>query len=277
MKKANNDFIREYLCRGGGSSDNNYLFLAECDSTDPIYRADVLYSGLIDFLYNNVKLSRDGIRYLPPENITFDFKLGWILESAGNKSFLGKLSVEQEMTLQVGHGSYFSGEVNLHGSGTLRIGNFCGIAAGTHFYTSEDKHPLGYISHFNFHDRVRLPRIGLDQINPSYDGFEPVENLTIENNVWVGRDVTIKQGLTIGNGAVIAEKSYVNKSIEPYSLNGGLPARLIRKLCDETLINTLEELAWWHWTDEKILRNRKLFEHPMVEIHEELVEHLAAQ
>jgi acetyltransferase-like isoleucine patch superfamily enzyme len=50
---------------------------------------------------------------------------------------------------------------------------------------------------------------------------------TIENDVWIGYGSTIMQGVTIGEGAIIAAGSVVTKDVEPYSIFGGNPARKI--------------------------------------------------
>ena len=52
--------------------------------------------------------------------------------------------------------------------------------------------------------------------------------VVIEDDVWVGANVTILKGVTIGRGSVIAAGGIVNKSTPPYSINGGVPAKTIR-------------------------------------------------
>jgi acetyltransferase-like isoleucine patch superfamily enzyme len=58
----------------------------------------------------------------------------------------------------------------------------------------------------------------------------PEEDLpvVIEDDVWVGANVTILKGVTIGRGSVIAAGAVVNKSTPPYSISGGIPAKTIR-------------------------------------------------
>ncbi|EGR0419660.1 DapH/DapD/GlmU-related protein [Vibrio cholerae] len=50
----------------------------------------------------------------------------------------------------------------------------------------------------------------------------------IESDVWVGCNVTILKGVTIGRGAVVAAGSVVTKSVERYSIVGGVPAKKIK-------------------------------------------------
>ena len=52
----------------------------------------------------------------------------------------------------------------------------------------------------------------------------------IGNNVWIGDKVTITKGVHIGDGAIIAANAVVTKDIPAYSLAGGIPAKVIKKL-----------------------------------------------
>jgi len=65
---------------------------------------------------------------------------------------------------------------------------------------------------------------------------KPWSNKNIKNGVWIGRDVTIMSGVTIGNGAVIAANSVVTKNVETYSIVGGNPAKLIKYRFDKEII-----------------------------------------
>ena len=52
--------------------------------------------------------------------------------------------------------------------------------------------------------------------------------ITIENDVWIGAKVTVLGGVTIGNGSIVAAGSVVTKDVKPYSIVGGVPAKMIR-------------------------------------------------
>lgn len=51
----------------------------------------------------------------------------------------------------------------------------------------------------------------------------------VEADAWIGHGVTMMEGVTVGRGSVIAAGAVVTKSIPPYSIVGGVPARLIRQ------------------------------------------------
>ena len=52
--------------------------------------------------------------------------------------------------------------------------------------------------------------------------------VTIEDDVWCGANVTILKGVTIGRGSVVAAGAVVTKSFPPYSIIGGVPAKLLK-------------------------------------------------
>ena len=51
--------------------------------------------------------------------------------------------------------------------------------------------------------------------------------MTIEDDVWCGANVTILKGVTIGRGSIVAAGAVVTKSFPPYSIIGGVPAKLL--------------------------------------------------
>jgi len=51
----------------------------------------------------------------------------------------------------------------------------------------------------------------------------------IGNDVWLGANVSVMSGVSIGDGCVVAAGSVVTKSFEPYSIIGGVPAKLIKQ------------------------------------------------
>lgn len=55
------------------------------------------------------------------------------------------------------------------------------------------------------------------------------QDVIIEEDVWCGANVTILKGVTIGRGCIIAAGAVVTHSIPPYSIAGGVPAKVIKK------------------------------------------------
>lgn len=65
------------------------------------------------------------------------------------------------------------------------------------------------------------------------------KKVTIGKDVWIGANCIINAGVTIGEGAVIASGAVVTKDVEPYSIVGGIPAKVI-KYRENHYINTYE-------------------------------------
>lgn len=59
-------------------------------------------------------------------------------------------------------------------------------------------------------------------------GFQEVKKVIIGNDVWIGSRVTILPGVQIGDGCVIGASCVVSKSIPPYSIVVGNPARIVK-------------------------------------------------
>ncbi|MEM8794452.1 MAG: DapH/DapD/GlmU-related protein [Pseudomonadota bacterium] len=71
--------------------------------------------------------------------------------------------------------------------------------------------------------------------------------VTIGHDVWLGHGATILPGVTIGNGAVVGAGAVVSKDVSPYTIVGGVPARVIRHRFDEKIGARMDALAWWDW------------------------------
>lgn len=55
------------------------------------------------------------------------------------------------------------------------------------------------------------------------------KGILIEDDIWIASGCKILDGTTIGKGSVIAANAVVTKNIEPFSIVGGVPAKLIKK------------------------------------------------
>ena len=165
---------------------------------------------------------------------------------------MGK-GVENDITK--GRHSYFNGYVtwNLFNH-KLIIGNFSSIAAKVEIMLSNGRgHDINNISTFPFGHIHKEIFQNVDQKSEYTNG-----DVVIGNDVWVGENTKILSGVTIGDGAVIANNSHVVKDVEPYSVVGGNPAKHIKFRFDEETIKKLLKIQWWNWDDEKIQENVNL-------------------
>lgn len=68
------------------------------------------------------------------------------------------------------------------------------------------------------------------------------KDVVIEDDVWIGTNVTILKGVTIGHGSIVAAGAVVTKSFPAYSIIGGCPAKLLKMRFNENEIFEHEKL-----------------------------------
>ena len=71
---------------------------------------------------------------------------------------------------------------------------------------------------------------------------ENVKDVIINDGVWVGCNVTLLKGINIGEGTIVAAGSFITKSVPPYSIVGGNPAKIIKKRFNEEQIGLHEKI-----------------------------------
>lgn len=110
------------------------------------------------------------------------------------------------------------------------IGRFCSFGQNVTIGQSKRTHPIDWASssHALCTDHKHLPA-----------------RTIIGNDVWVGDSAVIMEGVTIGHGAIIGRNAIVTKSVEPYQIVAGNPAKSIRYRFDEKIRKNLLESRWW--------------------------------
>ncbi|MDQ7005214.1 MAG: CatB-related O-acetyltransferase [Ghiorsea sp.] len=134
----------------------------------------------------------------------------------------------------------------------VKIGNFCSIAEGIHFLNKQ--HNISAFSSFPFSERLRMH--GID-FPPMFKETINKGSINIEHDVWIGTNVSIMGGVTIGIGAIIATGSVVTKDVPPYSIVAGVPAKEIRKRFPPSTITALLDSKWWDDSLEEIQSQQK--------------------
>jgi len=134
----------------------------------------------------------------------------------------------------------------------LVIGKFCAIAAETRFIMTGD-HKLDAISTYPF------PIFG-EGWETAFNVYDlPVKgDIIVGHDVWFGYDSLVMNGVTIGNGAIIAARAVVVKDVPPYSIVAGNPAKVVKMRFDDKTIDRLQKIAWWDWDIEKINKHLNL-------------------
>ncbi|EPZ37468.1 transferase hexapeptide repeat containing protein [Anoxybacillus ayderensis] len=69
--------------------------------------------------------------------------------------------------------------------------------------------------------------------------------MSIGNDVWIGANSIVLDGVKIGDGAIVAAGAVVTKDVPDYAIVGGVPARVIRYRFNEEIIKQLKVIKWW--------------------------------
>lgn len=133
-----------------------------------------------------------------------------------------------------------------------KVGNFTAIGRGTAIGLG--RHPLNYVSTQNiFYKKNNMNNRWVKPIDL------PTLKITIGNDVWVGIEALILDGVTVGDGAVVGARSVVTKDVPPYAIVVGVPAKIIKYRFDEEIREKLLSIKWWDMDDEFIEQNIEIF------------------
>lgn len=140
---------------------------------------------------------------------------------------------------------------------TAEIGKFCSIAMGVN--VGMGQHPIDHVStHPAFYSATQP----VAKTYCKQDIFSPFQKTRIGHDVWIGRNALIKDGVTIGNGAVVAAGAVVTHDVPDYSVVAGVPAQVIKYRFDEETRHKLIEIRWWDMPEHWLQEHAPLFSHP---------------
>jgi len=118
------------------------------------------------------------------------------------------------------------------------IGRYCSI--GYNVQISCPEHPVSFLS--TSPTVYRNDDIKQYCSWPSDDIKEPAK---IGNDVWIGSNAIVLQGVRIGNGAIVAAGAVVTKDVPAFSIVAGVPAKIIKKRFNEVMEKKINESKWW--------------------------------
>lgn len=125
-----------------------------------------------------------------------------------------------------------------------RIGKFVNIAAAVRINATN--HPVwrATLHHFTYRAANYFDDAADEE---AFFGWRRENAVTIGNDVWIGHGATILPGVTIGDGAVVGAGAVVSRDVAPFTIVGGVPARLIRERFPAEIGRRMSALAWWDW------------------------------
>lgn len=152
------------------------------------------------------------------------------------KSVGKKCSIGKRVQIIVKNNNYYLSErvairdnVLIAGGGTLMIGKGTTVNEGS-IITCTNRVEIG--------ENVMLaPRCYILDVDHKFSRKDvPINKqgyttgvVKIGNGVWLGAQVVVTKGVTIGEGAIVAANSVVTKDVPPYTIVGGVPAKVIKE------------------------------------------------
>jgi len=138
--------------------------------------------------------------------------------SIGSRVYLGPgcwlLTHEPGGTLRIGDGTSIAGHCVLSAAASVEIGRK--VLFARNVYVADHRHGFG-----DEHEAI------LDQ---------PIEDLrpvVVEDGAWLGQNVVLLPGVTVGRGAVVGANSVIREDVPPRSVVAGSPGRVVRRLDEE--------------------------------------------
>ena len=145
---------------------------------------------------------------------------------------------------------------------SVEVGRYCSIGKNltvlqpNHTLETATTSPFLYSNFLNINNNLKW--LGCELPHSTHFVDKPANKTDgkniIGNDVWIGANVTILNGIHIADGAVIGAGSIVTKHVEPYSIVAGNPARHLRYRLEKHQIEKLLKLKWWDYTLTKELK-----------------------
>ncbi len=123
--------------------------------------------------------------------------------------------------------NYFEDNVYIGNASNVTIGEHChinenvfiqGATIGNYVMIAPNVTLLNSLHNYQKTDVPMIKQGGVENLNS-----------TIEDDVWIGRNAIIMPNITIGKGAVVGAGCVVTKDVAPYSVVGGVPAKVIKR------------------------------------------------
>lgn len=136
----------------------------------------------------------------------------------------------------------------------LTIGKYCSIAEDVTIVLGGN-HIIKNVSCFSFYETKEYIE---EWKNCNIPRSRSHGNVTIGNDVWIGKQALLLSGANIGDGAVVGAGAVIAGKIPPYSIVVGNPAKIIGYRFTPPQCEKLLIIKWWEWPEHKIKENLSL-------------------
>lgn len=136
------------------------------------------------------------------------------------------------------------------------VGQFCSIAEDCTI--GGGAHPVNWVST----SPVFYTGKNSLKANFSNNSFDEYARTIIGNDVWIGSKCLVKGGVKIGDGAIVGMGSVVTHDIPPFEIWAGNPAKFIRKRFTEDVVEKIQDIKWWNWSENELKQFGDLFKDP---------------
>ncbi len=125
-----------------------------------------------------------------------------------------------------GEKTYFEHDIFIGGPGRVKFGQSCQINQNTYIEEAEIGNyvmiapNVTIMSSTHNYERTDIPMI--------FQGETTGKKVTVEDDVWLGRNVLVMPGVKIGRGSIVAAGAVVTRDVPEYKIVGGVPAKIIK-------------------------------------------------
>ncbi|MBC2772548.1 acetyltransferase [Rhizobium sp. AQ_MP] len=138
------------------------------------------------------------------------------------------------------------------------IGKFANIAAAVRINATNHPTWRPTLHHFTYRAADYFDGAENDH---DFFAWRRDNRVSIGHDVWIGHGATVLPGVTVGDGAVIGAGAVVSRDVAPYTIVGGVPAKLIRERFPKSVAERMQALAWWDWDHDRLFGALEDFRH----------------
>ena len=189
------------------------------------------FNKMLDRIKKNINIDKSTI-LMPSTYFDFRTNVDKIRTLIGKDSMIGCTFIfeSDEGFIKIGDRTFINGGTNLISRSYIDIGNDVTIGWGCYIY-DHNSHSLDWQDRADDIKQQRMDYLNGNNFTVNKD-WSNVKSKPIKicDKVWIGFDVVILKGVTIGEGAIVGARSVVTKDVEPWTVVAGNPVKFIKNI-----------------------------------------------